>query len=124
MTLSVHGLPMDLTVQMALYKHEMEQKLKRSETKFRSLYSSMSEGVCLHEIIYNKSGKAIDYRIIDVNPAYELIINIKREKAVGSKPSLAIEVLLNSKDDEQENQFSNWQTPHYIKEGLEWLRKY
>ena len=45
------------------------------------------------------------------------------EKAVGSKPSLAIEILLNSKDDEQENQFSNWQTPHYIKEGLEWLRK-
>jgi len=46
------------------------------------------------------------------------------EKAVGKKPPLAIEILLNSKDDDQKNQFSNWQTPHYIKEGLEWLRKY
>ncbi len=44
------------------------------------------------------------------------------EKAVGSKPSLAIEILLNSKNDEQGNEFSNWKTPHYIKEGLEWLR--
>lgn len=44
------------------------------------------------------------------------------EKAVGSKPSLAIEILLNSKNDEQGNEFSNWKTPHYIKECLEWLR--
>lgn len=45
------------------------------------------------------------------------------EKAVGKKPPLAIEILLNSKDDDQKKQFSNWQTPAYIKEGLEWLRK-
>lgn len=44
------------------------------------------------------------------------------EKAVGSKPSLAIEILLNSitKDGKE---FVNWQVPKYIKEGLEWLRK-
>lgn len=45
------------------------------------------------------------------------------EKAIGSKPSLAIEVLLNSERDENENEFSNWQVPNYIKEGLLWLRK-
>ena len=44
------------------------------------------------------------------------------ETAVGSKPSLAIEILLNSKKDEQNNDFSNWKIPNYIKEGLEWLR--
>jgi len=44
------------------------------------------------------------------------------EKAVGSKPSLAIEILLNSKTEEGV-EFSNWKIPHYIKEGLEWLRK-
>jgi len=41
---------------------------------------------------------------------------------VGSKPSLAIEILLNSKTGENKKEFSNWETPHYIKEGLEWLR--
>jgi len=44
------------------------------------------------------------------------------EKAVGSKPSLAIEVLLNSKHDNG-NEFTNWTVPNYIVEGLEWLRK-
>ncbi|WP_350023183.1 ATP-dependent nuclease [Pseudomonas protegens] len=44
------------------------------------------------------------------------------EKAVGSKPSLAIEILLNSVP-AGDVDFSNWRTPHYIQEGLEWLRK-
>ena len=44
------------------------------------------------------------------------------EKAVNSKPTLAIEILLNS-EKIGENEFSNWQIPSYIKEGLLWLRK-
>lgn len=44
------------------------------------------------------------------------------EKAVNSKPTLAIEILLNSKKT-GDNEFSNWQVPSYIKEGLLWLRK-
>jgi putative ATP-dependent endonuclease of OLD family len=44
------------------------------------------------------------------------------EKAVNSKPTLAIEILLNS-EKVGENEFSNWQVPSYIKEGLLWLRK-
>ena len=44
------------------------------------------------------------------------------ENAVGSKPSLAIEILLNSKT-KNEKEFSNWKTPSYIEEGLKWLKK-
>lgn len=39
-------------------------------------------------------------------------------KCIDSKPSFAIEILLNSDDD-----YSNWNIPKYIKEGLEWLKK-
>lgn len=45
------------------------------------------------------------------------------EKAVNSKPSLAIEILLNSETTEEGIEFSNWHVPLYIKEGLLWLRK-
>lgn len=45
------------------------------------------------------------------------------EKAVNSKPSLAIEILLNSETTKEGMEFSNWQVPLYIKEGLLWLRK-
>jgi hypothetical protein len=44
------------------------------------------------------------------------------EKAVKSKPSLAIEILLNSEDDGEGHTYSNWKIPAYIKEGLKWLR--
>ena len=44
------------------------------------------------------------------------------EKAVGSKPSLAIEILLNSEHGDVQ-EYTNWRVPAYIKEGLEWLRK-
>lgn len=44
------------------------------------------------------------------------------EKGVGSKPSLAIEILINS-ESAGEQEFSNWSIPSYIKEGLIWLRK-
>lgn len=45
------------------------------------------------------------------------------EKGVGSKPSLAIEILLNSSTDENGIEFSNWAIPGYIKEGLLWLKE-
>lgn len=41
------------------------------------------------------------------------------ENAVGKKPPLAIEILLNSKD----KMYSNWEIPAYIKEGLLWLKQ-
>ena len=59
------------------------------------------------------------------------------EKGVGSKPSLAIEVLLGSEDKEithtphakhelpeqkTTHYFINWETPKYIENGLAWLR--
>ena len=62
-------------------RKKAEKELGESEARYRSLFSSMNEGVCLHELVYNESGKAVDYKIIDVNPAYEKIIGIKRNDA-------------------------------------------
>ena len=44
------------------------------------------------------------------------------ENCVNRKPSLAMDILLNSETKEGKD-FSNWNIPHYIKEGLEWLQK-
>lgn len=50
---------------------KIEERLRQSETKFRALFENMTEGVALHEVIYNDKGRAVNYRIVDVNPAYE-----------------------------------------------------
>ena len=64
-----------------------EEELKISEDKYHSLYSSMSEGVAIHEIIYNSEHDPIDYVIVDINPSYEKITGLKKSDAVGMKAS-------------------------------------
>jgi PAS domain S-box-containing protein len=54
-----------------------------SEEKFRLLFTQMVEGGALHEIAYNSSGVPVDYRILDVNPAFEQILGLKREDVIG-----------------------------------------
>lgn len=46
------------------------------------------------------------------------------ENCIGKKPPFAIEILLNSETgDATKKDFSNWQTPDYICQGLLWLKK-
>lgn len=44
------------------------------------------------------------------------------KNCVNKKPSLAMDILLNS-ESQAGKDFYNWNIPHYIKEGLEWLQK-
>ncbi|HHX59022.1 MAG TPA: PAS domain-containing protein, partial [Candidatus Moranbacteria bacterium] len=43
--------------------------LNKSEEKYQALFNSIDEGVCTIEIIFDEHEKAIDFRIIDINPA-------------------------------------------------------
>ncbi len=60
-----------------------EDALRDSESKFRALFRSMTEGVALHEVIYADDGRPVDYRILDVNPSYEKHTGIEAERARG-----------------------------------------
>ena len=64
-----------------------EKSLAESEEKFRLLFESMSEMVAVHEIVKDASGKAVDYRILDINPIYTKITGISRKKAIGALAS-------------------------------------
>ncbi|MDD5712528.1 MAG: PAS domain-containing protein, partial [Smithellaceae bacterium] len=61
--------------------------LAKSEEKFSALYTSMIEGVALHELVYDDAGTPIDYIITDANPAYEQITGISPERVAGSRAS-------------------------------------
>ncbi len=63
-------------------RKKIEESLKESERKFRTLFENMTEGVALHEVIYD-GDKAIDYRIIDINPAYEKHTGLMQTHARG-----------------------------------------
>lgn len=68
-------------------RKKLKAALMASEEKYHSLFSSMKEGVCLHELVYDEKGKAIDYIILDANAAYESITGIKKDDAIGKKAS-------------------------------------
>lgn len=57
--------------------------LQESEERYRSLYSSMNEGVALHEVVYNHAGRPVDYRLLDINSAYTKITGFDSNHAVG-----------------------------------------
>jgi PAS domain S-box-containing protein len=51
--------------------------------KYQILFNSMLDGYALHEIICNRRGRPVDYRFLDVNPAFEKITGLKKEKILG-----------------------------------------
>ena len=48
-----------------------EERLRVSEEKYRTLFDSMDEGFCIYEMIYDQAGQPVDYRFLEVNPAFE-----------------------------------------------------
>lgn len=56
-----------------------EAALRQSELQFHSLFNHMIEGVALHRVVYDDQGQVINYEILDVNPQYERILNLRRE---------------------------------------------
>jgi PAS domain S-box-containing protein len=82
----------DKTVALAISRDiserkKVEQDLIQSEKRYRTLYSSMNEGVAIHKVIYNQYGTPIDYEIVDVNKSYEEITGFKKNDVLGKKAS-------------------------------------
>lgn len=61
---------------------------KNDRNIFEALFSAYNEGVALHEIVYDDQVRATDYRILEVNPAFEKITRISRRESVGKLASI------------------------------------
>ncbi|MBM9536083.1 ABC transporter substrate binding protein [Desulfobulbus alkaliphilus] len=64
-------------------KYAQEERLQQSEEKLATLFAAMSEMVVLHELVFDRAGKAVNYRIIDANHAFTQVTGIPRDQAVG-----------------------------------------
>lgn len=53
------------------------EDLRRSEEKYRTLFDSMDEGFCIIEVLFDKKSRPVDYRFVDVNPAFARQTGIK-----------------------------------------------
>lgn len=60
------------------------ENIVERELNFHALFTAMTEGVAIHQMIYDANGKAIDYIIRDVNPSFEKNLGIPADKAKGA----------------------------------------
>ena len=73
-------------VKEVMTKVKAQQEKQESEAQFKAMFENMASASCLDKIVY-ENGKAADYYILDVNPAYERITGLKREQLIGRKAS-------------------------------------
>ncbi|HEV7280209.1 MAG TPA: PAS domain S-box protein [Pirellulaceae bacterium] len=52
-------------------RNRASEALRQSEERYRTLFETMDEGFCVAEVIYDESGRPVDYRFLEANPAFE-----------------------------------------------------
>ena len=60
-----------------------EQALLASQKRFEALFLSSNEGISLQELVRDEDGRPVDYRLLAVNPTFERITGLSRDRAVG-----------------------------------------
>ena len=78
-TIKTYGVNQDITE-----RRQAEDALRTGERRYRQLFETMTEGVALHEVVYDENGNAVNYRIIDTNEAYHRHSGLPAESAKGT----------------------------------------
>ena len=52
-------------------RKQVAADLQQSEERYRTLFESIDEGFCIVEVLFDNNNKAIDYRFLELNPAFE-----------------------------------------------------
>ena len=62
---------------------QAQQALDESEQRYRDLFNAMDQGYCIIEMIFDAAGKAVDWRFLEVNPAFGKLTGL--EDVVGRR---------------------------------------
>ncbi|MBK1614448.1 hypothetical protein CKO44_13310 [Rubrivivax gelatinosus] len=80
----LYGVARDVTEPM-----RVQDAMRDSEKRYRSLYASMIEGMAVHQLVLDEQGQPLDYRTLDANPAFERHTGLRRRAIVGQLASQA-----------------------------------
>ncbi len=81
----------------ALARKEAEEALRKSEVEYRTLFESMPDGAALHRMVYDESGRPVDYVFLELNEAFEHLTGLKHNETVGRRVT---EIIPGIEDDE------------------------
>lgn len=66
-------------------KRPQSTRFEAVEDRFGGLFHNMTEGCALHEILTDDEGRAVDFRFIELNPAFERLTGLRREVVLGKR---------------------------------------
>lgn len=64
-------------------RKQAEEQLIESERRYRNLFEMLEDGMAIHELVYDEQGVPVDYRFLQVNPAFERQTGLKAEAIIG-----------------------------------------
>ncbi len=68
-------------------RKRVEVARQASEAKYRQLFAEMSSGCALHEIMCDDAGNPVDYITLEVNTAFEALLDTRRDYVIGQRAS-------------------------------------
>jgi len=66
------GVLFDITA-----KKQAELEARESEARYRTLFNTLMEGFCTIEVVFDAAEKPVDYRFLEINPAFERQTGLK-----------------------------------------------
>ncbi|MBI9043863.1 MAG: PAS domain S-box protein [Anaerolineaceae bacterium] len=60
-----------------------DEAITEKEEKYHQLFESMLNGFALHEIVCDQEGEPIDYRFLEINPAFEALTGLNAADLIG-----------------------------------------
>lgn len=86
----ITGVGIDISTQKKAF-----ELLTESEKKYRNLFNNTTTAFALHELIFDSEKNVVDYRFLEVNPAFERITGLK---AIDIEGKTCREVLPDTED--------------------------
>lgn len=70
-----------------------------NEASYKDLFNNLVQGFVYYQVIFNEEQEIVDYKVLDVNPAYERITGFSRDMIVGKLGSEIIKGMNVSKSE-------------------------